>query len=78
MPFFKDSSVPKNKQGIDMAYLVRNATSREKNGFFYRKICQNLLVEKYQPQYQVFFIVRHGLYILNVRYCFYKNGNARK
>jgi hypothetical protein len=41
-----------------MAYFVRNASKiafkRIKMVFFYQKNCLNLLVEKYQPQYQVF------------------------
>jgi hypothetical protein len=46
IPFFRDSSVPKNKQGTDMAYFVRNASK-----IAFRRIKLIYLIEKLVEKY---------------------------
>jgi hypothetical protein len=51
--------------------------SSESKWFFYRKICQNLLVEKYQLQYQVF-LYQGMVYIFEMCHIVFKKRKRPK
>jgi hypothetical protein len=66
IPFLRIQAFRKNKQGIDMAYFVRNATKialKRKKIIFLSKDLPKFACRKISASISSFFIPRHGLYI---------------